>query len=286
MPERAAGAGAATERRRRAPGARHRAGRGIARRPPQKEPGGARQCPRSAVPASVGREVLPDSGRGAAAAPLRERGRLYAERDAARHGSFAGCPARSGADVTSGAWGTHFSQPPPPPPAALAGGSVSGSVARRGRPLAARRARSTLVSGGTCGRSFGPESLNLCFQNSMSASFLGTCQPASRTHAHNPALGAGVLQNPDLAAVLSPPRSSLPERCSLRGRSLSAMGIQHLPPTRLAPRSGKLTRVLSRETPSRVTISTAWSRPAAKSRCNGIVFGCILKEQDTGCGLL
>lgn len=90
MPERAAGAGAATERRRRAPGARHRAGRGIARRPPQKEPGGARQCPRSAVPASVGREVLPDSGRGAAAAPLRERGRLYAERDAARHGSFAG----------------------------------------------------------------------------------------------------------------------------------------------------------------------------------------------------
>ncbi|XP_046773083.1 uncharacterized protein LOC124417942 isoform X2 [Gallus gallus] len=147
VPERAAGAGAATERRRRAPGARHRAGRGIARRPPQKEPGGARQCPRSAVPASVGREVLPDSGRGAAAAPLRERGRLYAERDAARHGSFAGCPARSGADVTSGAWGTHFSQPPPPPPAALAGGSVSGSVARRGRPLAARRARSTLVSG-------------------------------------------------------------------------------------------------------------------------------------------
>lgn len=59
---------------------------------------------------------------------------------ATRRGSFAGCPARSGADVTSGAWGTRFSQPPLPdlppppriPPAALAGSSASGSVARRG----------------------------------------------------------------------------------------------------------------------------------------------------------
>lgn len=133
----------------------------------------------------------------------------------ARRGADRLLAAPHGAALTSRRGrGGHVSpsppapQPPRIPPAALAGGSASGSVARRGSSPAIRRARSTAVSGGTCGRSFGPESLNLCFQNSMSASFLGTCQPASRTHAHT--IWLSEMQNLDLAAVLPSPRSSLP----------------------------------------------------------------------------
>ncbi|XP_077042279.1 uncharacterized protein LOC129125975 [Agelaius phoeniceus] len=85
---------------------------------PQQEPSGAppsRPVPAGPVPAAAVREVGPGGGRerrrcGSAA---RSAG---SARGAARRGAFAGCPARSRADVSRGRGGHVFPSPPVPVP--------------------------------------------------------------------------------------------------------------------------------------------------------------------------
>lgn len=128
-------------------------------------------------------------------------------RGAAERGAFAGCPARSRADVTPGAGGTRFSHPPPPRPSVRPTapprpggsgrrlrsrlvaypGSASDSTCSRAAPRTARGFGAGEWNKVTTGftwvrRIFGPESLNPSKSRASQAASSAQGGGQARTH--------------------------------------------------------------------------------------------------------